>query len=101
MSASLVYHSKVTLVHRRTETVAVAELVVWRVPKSQHFPEGLKYSLFLVNRVTGKTLIGYDNHKPKGHHVHVGDTERAYDFKDIDTLINDFWSNVEEQGYLT
>lgn len=101
MSALLLYHSKITLVHKRTDVVAVAELKVWQVPKSSHFPEGIKYSLFLVDKTTGDTLIGHDNHKPKGHHVHIGGLERAYEFRDVDTLITDFWSNVEGQGYLT
>ncbi len=100
MSALLLYHSKITMVHKRTEAVAIAELKVWQVPKTTHFPEGIKYSLFLVNKATGAVLIGYDNHKPKGHHMHVGDMERAFAFQDVDTLIDDFWSNVEERGYL-
>ena len=101
MSASLLFHSKVTLVHKRTDSVAIAELKVWQVPKTKHFPEGIKYSLCLVCKTGGDVLIGYDNHKPKGHHVHFGYIEQAYSFQDLDTLIEDFWSNVEERGYLS
>ena len=74
MGALLLYHSKITLIHRHSDAVALAALKVWQVPKSRHFPEGFKYSLSLVEKSTGDVLLGYDNHKPKGHHVHVGET---------------------------
>jgi len=100
MSAALLYHSKVHLVHRGTDDVAVAELKVWQVAENNNFPEGIKYSLFLVNLKSGDVVIGYDNHKPKGHHVHIGDTEQSYLFRGVDQLIDDFWLAVEERGYL-
>ena len=100
MNASLLFYSKITLVHKRTDSVAIAELKVWLVPKSMYFPEGIKYSLFLVNYSTGEVLMGYDNHKPKGHHIHIGDSERAYVFVNVDALIAEFWLNVECMGYL-
>ncbi len=41
----------------------------------------------------------------EGPHVHFGEAEEEYAFQDVDTLINDFWSNVEEprgpSGFLT
>jgi len=101
MSAELLYHSKVTLLHRRSEAIAVAELKVWRVPKNAHFPEGLKYSLFLVDKSSGKVLVGFDNHKPKGHHVHIDVSEKPYVFSDVATLVEDFWSQVRKRGFMT
>lgn len=100
MGALLLYHSKITLIHKHSDAVAIAALKVWQVPKTKHFPEGIKYSLFLVEKSTGNVLLGYDNHKPKGHHVHIGKTERTYNFQDIETLVNEFWSGVKERGYL-
>lgn len=100
MSALLLFHSKITLIHKRSEAVAIAELKVWQIPKSKSFPEGIKYSLFLVHKTTGQVLVGYDNHKPKGHHVHIDDAERPYTFKDVSSLIDDFWTTVEKRGYL-
>ena len=100
MGALLLYESKITLVHSHIDAVAIAALKVWKVPKSEYFPEGIKYSMFLVEKLTGNVLLGYDNHKPKGHHMHTEDEEYAYDFKDIETLVNEFWSGVIERGYL-
>jgi len=78
----------------------VAELKVWKVSKSGDFPEGIKYSLFLVNVATKKVLIGFDNHRPKGHHKHLYDSEEIYLFQDTDKLIEDFWSLVQAEGFL-
>ncbi|MEK7791055.1 MAG: DUF6516 family protein [Deltaproteobacteria bacterium] len=99
-SAFLIYHSKVSLIHKVTEEVAIAELRVRQVPKSKDFPDGIKYSLFLVMKETGKTIIGIDNHKPKGHHLHIGDKEETYHYVGVDELIEDFWKKVEKEGFL-
>ena len=56
----------VRVLHEKIKTAQglVVELKVWRVPKSEGYPEGIKYSFFAV---FGKqVLVGYDNHKPKG-----------------------------------
>lgn len=100
MKATLLYHSKITLVHRQTDMVAIAELKVWRVGKTKDFLEGLKYSLFLVEKASGVVLVGFDNHKPKGHHLHLKDVEHTYDFSDVATLIDDFWNHAKELGFM-
>lgn len=43
----------------------------------------------------GQTLVGYDNHHPKGHHRHFGEREEAYSFTDLETLKNDFKADLE------
>ncbi len=96
----MLHHSKVTLVHYRTDEVAVAELRVLKVEVTRHFPEGLKYSLFLVDGASGEVLVGFDNHKPKGHHIHLGALEKEYMFIDMQTLVNDFWEQVKKKGFL-
>ncbi len=96
----MLFHSKVHLIHKNTDRVAIAELKVWQVPKNRNFPEGIKYSLFLVDQKTGEVVIGFDNHKPKGHHMHVGEQEQLYSFRNSEQLIDDFWSAAEERGYL-
>lgn len=98
--ATLIYHSKVNVIHKRTDEVAIAELKVWEVPESDDFPEGLKYSAFLVAKESGRVIVGFDNHKPKGPHLHQGDEEILYDFRGTDELIDDFWSLVSKEGFL-
>lgn len=71
-----------------------AEIVVWRVPKpvagSAH---ALKYRLALVAK--GACVLRYDNEAGKGDHRHVGRREQPYPFRDYETLLTDFWADVD------
>ena len=60
---------------------------------SQYFPEGVKYSFFAVQ--AGLVLVGYDNHRPKGHHRHFLGKEESYVFSDFDELGSDFKKDLE------
>ena len=71
-----------------------------KVPTSKHYPEGRKFSLFLVDRVSGEVLVGFDNHKPKGPHIHRGACEEPYEYSGEGVLIEDFWRLVKEEGFL-
>ena len=99
MVAVLIYYSKVRLVHGKAETVAIAEAKAWKVPVSKDYPEGIKYSLFLVAQDTGEILLGFDNHKPKGHHVHRHGREESHEFSDVDCLVEEFWDLVKKEGF--
>ena len=72
------------------------EIVVWRLPKpargSQH---RFKYRLALVER--GVCVLRYDNEAGKGDHCHAGKRERPYRFTDTETLLADFWSEIEKR----
>ena len=87
------------LVHKRSRELAVAELKVWRIPISDHYPDGIKFSLFLVAQKTGETLIGIDNHQPKGPHLHLGRKEVKYFYRGPDRLVEDFWRRVRKGGF--
>jgi len=45
----------------------------------------MKFSLFLV--ADGQVLVGMGNHKPKDPHLHLGDKEVPYEFRDAESLI--------------
>jgi hypothetical protein len=83
--AELVIHQKLT-----SPKGIVREVTIWRVPKSIRYPEGLKYRLVLVERVSGKLLLLYDNHWPKGHHLHRRGKEEPYRFTSLETLMREF-----------
>lgn len=70
---------------------------VWVVPRSEHYPTGRKFSLFFV--VDGEIVIGIDNHKPKGPHLHLGGVELEYAFTSIGRLVEDFWDWVGKAGF--
>jgi Family of unknown function (DUF6516) len=70
------------------------EIVVWRLPRpvpgSAH---RFKYRLALV--VDQVCVLRYDNEAGKGDHRHVEGAEESYDFTAPETLLADFWSDVE------
>jgi len=58
------------------------------------FPEGIRYSLCLIDRSTGAVVLLYDIHHGKSHHRHLRGQETPYAFVDEDTLLNDFLREV-------
>lgn len=71
------------------------EIVVWRLTKSlRGSRHRLKYRLALVNR--GICVLRYDNEAGKGDHRHAGNIETPYEFRGSDTLLADFWRDVED-----
>ena len=58
--------------------------------KSERYPNGVKYRLVLVDPANGVVHLLYDNHWPKGHHVHAGEREEAYEFTSVADLVRDF-----------
>jgi hypothetical protein len=99
MNALLLYHSKLTLIHPVDNIVVVVELKVWKVENSPSYPKGIKYSLFCIDRTSGLIVIGFDNHKTKGPHKHVNESEVPYFFNNYDQLLQDFWIEVRNKGY--
>jgi Family of unknown function (DUF6516) len=73
---------------------AFVEMIVWRLPRpargSRH---SFKYRLALV--VDEVCVLRYDNESGKGDHRHFRDEESPYRFVDTDTLLADFWRDVE------
>ncbi len=61
---------------------------------SPDLPEGIRYSLCLVDLESGEVVLLYDVHRGKSHHRHVRDTQIAYRFVDEDTLLDDFFRDV-------
>ena len=72
-----------------------AELVLWELPtRTAERPQGYKYRLALISN--GVCVLRYDNERGKGDHVHVGDVERHYEFRDVDQLVADFLHDAKE-----
>lgn len=70
------------------------EIVVWRLPSpNAGSPHGFKYRLALV--VDGCCVLRYDNEIAKGDHKHIGGDEIPYRFTSPQTLLDDFWNDVE------
>ncbi len=76
------------------DAVTFVEIVVWRVPRPlSGSRRPFKYRLALVRK--GVCVLRYDNEAGKGDHRHVRERETPYRFTDLDTLLDDFWVDVE------
>ena len=79
----------------RLSAHSFVEIVVWRLPRrlpgSDH---RFKYRLVLV--IDGICALRYDNEAGKGDHRHVREAEEPYDFTGPDSLLADFWRDVEK-----
>ena len=73
-------------------------MIVWKIPKDKYFPEGVRYRAWLSEN--GATLFGFDNHKPKGPHLHVGLRELGYLFRGFDELMKDIRNMIEQEGFI-
>jgi hypothetical protein len=76
------------------------EMVAWRVPVSEDFPQGLKYS-FQYMDADGDTLLRYDNapyHLDVGrHHRHTAEgTVTTLEFTGLSALVEEFQTEVTE-----
>lgn len=85
------------VINRATGDAAVVELKLWSVPRTKDYPHGRKYSLFLV--ASGEVIVGIDNHKPKGPHLHLGNQELVYLYRNEASLLSDFWDLVRKAGF--
>lgn len=72
----------------------LTEAVLWRVPITPSYPEGIRYRLAWVRCGQTRPAVPYDNHSPKGHHRHVEDHEEAYALVDAGRLRDDFLRDV-------
>ena len=87
--ARLLLSSKLTL-----ESGYVQEITVWEMPASAKYPGQVRYRLALADPHTGCLALLYDNHWPKGHHVHFGEAETPYRFISVERLLHDFLKQV-------
>ncbi len=75
---------------------SIEDLIVWDVPVSGKYPDGVRYRMVYVARKGQRPAVLYDNHYPKGHHKHIGKNEMPYVYQDIDKLTMDFQHDVAE-----
>lgn len=48
----------------------------------------------------GETIFGFDNHKPKGPHLHIKDSEVGYHYRGVDELMEDIKAMIEKEGFV-
>jgi hypothetical protein len=89
MKARLLFNEKTAF-----ENGTIIEVRIWSVPEPvTPATHGYKYSLFFGR--PGERLVGFDNERGKGDHMHVLGHEKAYAFISIAQLLEDFRREVE------
>jgi hypothetical protein len=74
---------------------AFVEIVIWLLPRAMRgSTHRYKYRLAFV--IDGICVLRYDNEAGKGDPRHVNNREEPYRFIDPDTLLAEFWREVEE-----
>lgn len=67
----------------------ILEMEIFKVARSEKYPDGVKYGLIFTDPKSGKQVL-MDNHHPKGPHIHLSDAELPYDYVDEERLVQDF-----------
>jgi len=84
----LLYHIK-----RLLPEGDIMEIKIWKIPLSDNFPEGIKYSMVYIHK--NERIIGYDNERGKGHHKHYFGKEEKISFNDWNDLVEMFKEDVK------
>jgi len=82
--------------YKQSDNGYLIEMRIIRVKKDNNFPEGVKYSLVMIDKKTKNRVLGFDNERGKGHHMHRLGRELPYEFLDEWKLIEDFYKEYEE-----
>lgn len=88
MSARLIARAK-----EIRDDESIVEIVVWLLDEPL-VPCEHRYKYRLFYGTTDACRVRYDNERGKGDHRHVGSTEEAYAFTDLETLLADFERDV-------
>lgn len=93
------YAAAERIVHRKTVLGPdeIVEIKAWKVPKSDAFPRGVKFSFAYVRRERGafRRVLGVDNERGKGPHVHRRGEERPLEMEDWREMLRWFYEEVE------
>ena len=84
MKATLIQSDKVVFADG-----AIREIVIWLVP-SPVPPASHSFKYRMVYIVEGVRVIGFDNERGKGDHMHLHGVETPYPFSDLAKLLADF-----------
>jgi len=90
MKAKLRYYEKARIKNRY-----IVELSIYEVGELIRYPDKIKYALICKDLISGEYVL-FDNHHPKGPHMHINDTEFPYHFIDENKLIKDFRKTVQK-----
>ncbi|WP_241048738.1 toxin-antitoxin system TumE family protein [Achromobacter xylosoxidans] len=71
----------------------ILQIVIWKVPRPvPPTTHGFKYRL--VYACGGRRVVGFDNERGKGDHMHQETLEFPYEFRGVAQLLEDFVAGV-------
>ena len=73
---------------------SIVQAAVWLLPGAVP-PSMRRYKYRLFCGYPGERLVGFDNERGKGDHVHVLSVETAYRFTTLENLLRDFSAEIE------
>ena len=77
------------------------EIAIHEIPKDEERPHGFHYRLAWVQVLesgVNRLRVLFDNHKGKTDHVHLDGEESPYEFRGIDSLLEDFAEAIKKLG---
>ncbi|MCR8493707.1 toxin-antitoxin system TumE family protein [Brucella anthropi] len=75
---------------------SIIEFVIWQVsPPVPPTTHGFKYRMVFIRN--GLRIVGFDNERGKGDHMHLDGKEYPYRFVSLDQLRRDFMSEIEKR----
>jgi hypothetical protein len=75
---------------------SITQFVIWKVPTPVPPTEhGIKYRMVYIR--DGERVVGFDNERGKGDHMHLDGKELPYTFTTISKLIEDFIDEIEKR----
>jgi len=88
-----------TRTKRQLPNGGIVEMVIWQVPVPvPPTTHGFKYRLVYISG--GVRIVGFDNERGKGDHMHLDGQEFPYHFTTIDQLVADFAQEIRKRGAL-
>ncbi len=72
------------------------EMAIHDVGVSERYPRGVKYGLICFDQESDRFVL-FDNHYPKGPHIHIDNEEFKYKYLDEERLLEDFANAVFEK----
>lgn len=88
--------TKVTEHRSVAQDGSIIQFIIWKVPKPvPPTDHGFKYRMVFIR--DGERVVGFDNERGKGDHMHLDGKEYPYSFTSIARLIEDFLSEVEKR----
>ncbi len=84
--------------HEDGVRIAIHEIFIWKIRVNKDYPDGIKYRAWVSK--DGATLFGFDNHKPKGPHLHIREIEVGYVFRGMEALKVDIEAMIKKEGFI-